>query len=226
MTETKKKKRNTGAKGGEWERDLSKMLSLWWTHGDRDDVIWRTHGSGSRATTRSRKGLGTLGAAGDLMATDPIAEPLFAYWLAEAKRGYKLAGDNSAAINLLYWLDKQPSHKPPLLFQWWLKAEQERRIHQRHEAVIMFRRTAKMPVIMMRAEHFGDMHHYNGPFPGVTIDINYMVLEPGVIVKSHRLTFMLLEAFLDWCPPETITMLLEERTGPGPVIKPRRAIIT
>lgn len=226
MTEKKKKRRNTGAKGGEWERELSKLLSLWWTHGERDDTIWRTHGSGSRATTRSKKGLGTLGAAGDFMATDPITEPLFAYWLAEAKRGYKLAGDNSAAINLLYWLDKQPAHNDPLLYKWWLKADREREIHQRHEAVIIFRRTAKMPVIMMRAEHFGDMHHYNGPFPGVSVDIRY----PG----HHNLwskplpcfTFILLQTFFHWCPPETIKLLLEKYGGPGPIIKPKRAIIT
>jgi len=41
------------AKGGEFERDISRFLSRWWTYGERDDVFWRTSASGARATTRS-----------------------------------------------------------------------------------------------------------------------------------------------------------------------------
>lgn len=209
---------NKSIKGTDWERELSKWWSLWWTNGDREDVIWRTHGSGSRATARSKRGKGTRGAAGDLMATDPVADPLFLFFLMEAKRGYGKADDNSANINILYWLDKQPRHKPPLLFQWWMKAEQERIVHQRFETIIIFRRTAKQPVIMLRAELFGDIHKYDGEWDmhDTTIDISY---------ENRRFVFVHFFKFLAWCTPETIEALLEERTG-GEAPRPRRAIIT
>lgn len=42
-------------KGGVYERDISKLLSFWWTDGDRRDVFWRTEGSGAKATVNHRE---------------------------------------------------------------------------------------------------------------------------------------------------------------------------
>lgn len=75
-------------KGGAFERSFCKQLSLWWTSGLRDDVFWRTAGSGGRATMRRRKGQTTVNAHGDIMATDPIGEPLLDVFTLELKRGY------------------------------------------------------------------------------------------------------------------------------------------
>jgi hypothetical protein len=77
-----------GNKGGEYEREISKQLSLWVSKGKRDDLIWRTSASGGRATTRSKKKLETAYAYGDLTFTDPKAKPLFDLAVIEAKRGY------------------------------------------------------------------------------------------------------------------------------------------
>ena len=41
-------------KGGAWEREFSKYLSLWITEGERDDVFWRSSQSGGRATQRAK----------------------------------------------------------------------------------------------------------------------------------------------------------------------------
>jgi hypothetical protein len=75
-------------KGGEFERELCKRLSLWWTHGARDDVFWRSAASGGRATIRGRKGQQTYGQYGDIQAVDPIGSPLTQLCTIEAKRGY------------------------------------------------------------------------------------------------------------------------------------------
>jgi hypothetical protein len=207
------------AKGGEWEREVSKILSLWWTGGERNDVMWRTHGSGGRATNRAKKGKGTAGASGDLMATHPVAEPLFEYWLAEAKRGYDAKKGkktrNSESINVLYWLDRPVGTKDPQLYRWWLKADKEREQDNRCEAVIIFRRTGKRRCIMMRAEAFGDLHQLNSEYRGSTIDIRY---------GHHRFTIMDLEVFLQWCPPESIRIALAERQKTGPT-RPKRVLI-
>lgn len=76
------------AKGSKFERDLCTQLSLWWTNNRRDDVFWRTAGSGARATSRSKQGRQTCGQYGDICATDPIGEPLIQALTIEAKNGY------------------------------------------------------------------------------------------------------------------------------------------
>ncbi len=88
MAAKKKRKRNPGAKGGQFERQLAGDLSRWWTRGERDDIFWRTGGSGGRATVRGRRGAATFNGYGDLFATDPIGQPLFELVTIEIKRGY------------------------------------------------------------------------------------------------------------------------------------------
>ncbi len=64
-----KKKVNGHRKGSKFERDISKQISSWFTKGERDDLLWRTAGSGARQTTRQKKGLQTEGHAGDIAST-------------------------------------------------------------------------------------------------------------------------------------------------------------
>lgn len=77
------------AKGGDFEREICKKLSAWWTYDDRDDVFWRSSQSGGRATVRFRKGKRTAGSYGDITALDPIGEPLMKLFTIELKRGQK-----------------------------------------------------------------------------------------------------------------------------------------
>lgn len=64
-----KKKSNGKVKGGKFERQISKRLSLWLSSGERDDMFWRTHGSGSRYTIRNKKDIDTEGQDGDICST-------------------------------------------------------------------------------------------------------------------------------------------------------------
>lgn len=75
-------------KGSQFERDLCRMFSLWWTGGERDDVFWRTPGSGAMATTRTKKDLQTSGLYGDMTSTDPAGQRLIDLVTFEFKRGY------------------------------------------------------------------------------------------------------------------------------------------
>ena len=78
----------SSSKGSSYERELCKRLSLWWTGGKRDDVFWRSSGSGARAKVRGRAGRDTAGQHGDMAATDPIGKPLIDLFTVEMKRGY------------------------------------------------------------------------------------------------------------------------------------------
>jgi hypothetical protein len=76
---------NSKQKGNNFERDMSRKLSLWWTEGRRDDAIWRSASSGALSTvSRGRY----AAQAGDFAATDDAAAPLFQRVVIEAKRGY------------------------------------------------------------------------------------------------------------------------------------------
>lgn len=78
----------TSAKGSSYEREICKQLSLWWTGGAREDIFWRSSGSGARAKVRGRAGRDTAGQHGDIAATDPIGAPFIKAFTVELKRGY------------------------------------------------------------------------------------------------------------------------------------------
>lgn len=94
-------------KGSDYEREVCKMLSKWWTQDlpePRDDIFWRSSQSGGRATQRSKKGLTTYGSYGDIAAVDPIGDPLMKVFTIELKRGsshespFDLIESNSKAV--------------------------------------------------------------------------------------------------------------------------------
>ena len=76
-------------KGSAYERVIAKQLSRWWSHGERDDIFYRSATSGAMAKTRSKQGKKTFGQYGDIQATDPIGQPLINLCAIEVKRGYK-----------------------------------------------------------------------------------------------------------------------------------------
>ena len=76
---------NTKQKGNNFERDCSRMLSLWVTNGHRDDAIWRSASSGALTTVGKGR---YLAHTGDFAATDGEAAWLFEHVIIEAKRGY------------------------------------------------------------------------------------------------------------------------------------------
>lgn len=99
------------AKGGQFERDFSTQLSLWWTKGQNDSVFWRTSNSGGRATVRQQKGKFTYGQFGDITSIDPIGEPLVRYMIFELKRGYPKA-------DITRLIDKPKKAKEEIYEEW------------------------------------------------------------------------------------------------------------
>lgn len=127
---------NAKQKGGNYEREICKMLSFWWTNGERDDVFWRSQTSGARATVRSKAGLATAGNYGDVAATDPIGEALIKVATIEVKRGYSTATpfdviDAPAGAGVGIWEEQISqaycSHKQAGSYSWLLISKRNRR---------------------------------------------------------------------------------------------------
>jgi hypothetical protein len=80
------------AKGSIYEREICKLLSLWWSGGESDNIFWRTSQSGGRATQRAKKNDGKKQAhAGDITAIDSSGNSFVQLVTVEIKRGYKLS---------------------------------------------------------------------------------------------------------------------------------------
>lgn len=81
-----------GQKGAAFERGMCKRLSLWVSHGKREDLFWRSSMSGGRATVMKRRGITLAAQAGDIVAVDKAGQALTADFYFELKhvKNYQL----------------------------------------------------------------------------------------------------------------------------------------
>jgi hypothetical protein len=84
-------------KGQNFEREMAKKLSLWWSDGEDDSHFWRSSMSGGRATVRAKSGKSTSNSCGDLMAMTALGQTLLDITAFELKKGY-----NSYSIQDLF----------------------------------------------------------------------------------------------------------------------------
>ena len=186
------------AKGSSFEREICKQLSLWWTDNERDDVFWRTSGSGARATTRRKNNIRTKYEYGDVAFTDPIGQPLMDAFLIELKRGY------SNDISILDLLDKSDGLKDTLLLQWWKKAEEERGFAERKHSLIIFRRNRREACIFMTRCLYNLLADQSGDFEGSNI-----TWRPAQkVFEKQYFEILLLKDFLEWANQESIKNIL------------------
>ena len=178
-------------KGGAFERRMAKRLSLWWTGGERDDVIWRTQLSGGRATVRGRKGKTSEGQYGDLTYTDPIAKPLFDLCVIECKHGY-------GKWSVLDLIDNPDNAKYTILEGW---IERLREIVVAADAVygiILAQRTRRLPVAVVDLDLILELERlHTEPTP---------MIEFGTMADRWFVVYEL-ERFLKSCKPDQIRRL-------------------
>lgn len=118
-------------KGGDFERELCRTLSLWFSGGKRDDLLWRSSQSGGRATARARKGQTTAGHCGDICATCPEGEPITRKITWELKRGYNKTARMSDLLTYSYkdWENAKKGTLPAFIHQSEEAAERARTIY-------------------------------------------------------------------------------------------------
>lgn len=110
-------------KGASNERAVCRQLSLWVTHGTKEDVFWRSAMSGGRATVAKRRGKTLASQAGDISAIDPSGHILTDNFYIETKHVKTLALDRFIVTRtgplVKYWntacLEAASYQKKPLL---------------------------------------------------------------------------------------------------------------
>lgn len=183
-------------KGSTFERDTCRELSLWWTAGERDDIFWRTAGSGSRATNRMKQGQPTAGAYGDMTFTDSIGEPLLHLCCFEFKRGY----GNWCLLDVI---DKRPMKGvcvPSTVERFWEQAVQSAEDAHAKYPVVIFRRDKRKTCILSLKMFMSDLSLYVGTYRKNRIFMHLCGYPVFVTTLCN---------FLGYCTPEAIRELAE-----------------
>lgn len=191
-------KRKHGEKGGDFEREIAKKLSLWYSGGSRDDIFYRSHSSGARFTARKKSGKDTAFQSGDITCSDPEGKDLIEMFSIECKSGYASKGKNG----LLRWdvLDLLDSkQKEPLLIALWKQCK-----HDAEEAnktpLLIFRRNQRSECIALQSGFTSRIEEYYGPSRKEKIYIG-----PGLFINIMRLS-----DFFEWIEDGMRQMLRKE----------------
>ncbi len=181
-------------KGSKFERDIGPLLSLWWTHGKRDDVFWRRD-SGARAKRRSREGKHTFGAHGDICAIDPVGVPLTNICTIELKNGY-------GKWSLMDVVDKPPmkkNQKNETLqpFEKFLNQILEDCKAVNTYPVLITKRDKRQEMIIYPQALHKEIQKFNRKIPKTAI----LSIQGNKHMKGIRMVAMNLSYFLTWCKP-------------------------
>lgn len=81
-------------KGSSFERKICKLLSLWWSKGKRDDLLWRAAASGARHTLLRRFGK-SIQQMGDVVAVTAEGESFTQLFYVECKHMKQLTYESA-----------------------------------------------------------------------------------------------------------------------------------
>ena len=184
------KRKNSGKKGSAFEREICKSLSFWLTNGKRDDIFWRTAGSGARAETRKKVGKETAFQNGDLAFIDPIGETYLRFFFVEIKKGY------NKHLDILSFVDKAGKHQ--ILKAWLNKACKQRRPGQIIQLIV--KRDLRKTFVVIESVCFVLLENQIGVYPYRSIQINDNGFD--VMVLNY-------DEFYTWFKPEHLKRLLD-----------------
>lgn len=179
---------NSKNKGGNFERNFSKQLSLWLSNGEHDDWCWRSASSGARATQRGKQGKTTQGGSGDLTFVHEAAAPFFNLFSVELKVGYN-------DTNPLMEIDS--SSKTHDFRANLNQAMRDAKLAGK-EPLLIFKRDRMSTCVCMLKERFNHMVDY---FGNLAFDIRYLELYDG----DDNFIIFKIEDFFNWANPEYFT---------------------
>ena len=181
------------SKGSSFEREICKQLSLWWSEGNRDDIFWRTAGSGGRATNRARQGKETSGAYGDLTFIDPSGADLLKVCCFELKRGY-------GQWCVLDLIDRRTDAKPCIAAKFWKQAKRSAEDAHVPHSIVIFRRDQKVPAVMIGKRLLSALFPFVGTYRGPKL---------SATIENEQIFITTLADLLNFVTPESIRQLLE-----------------
>lgn len=205
------------AKGGAYEREVAKTLSLWWSGGKTDAVFWRTSNSGGRATVRGRRNLATVNQHGDLCAVDSTGQPFLDLFVCELKRGY--SGESIANL-----LDRHPRMAMQTYEAWIDKAERDREAAGVPYWLLIARRDGRAAMAYLPEEALCRLVAASGKFDSPTITtiasifvgVRRKVVKNGKVTKqltaprTMRISALRLDEFLRDHSPESVRCVLKQ----------------
>lgn len=150
-------------KGGNFEREICRTLSLWFTRNKTEDAFWRTAGSGGMATTRRKKGKAKAEDFGDIKHDLDCGKPLTNFFSIELKTGYgkrtkskaqKHQGKTVEIHNNWSIMDCIDStQQKPQFIMFWEQAVRDADLSER-EPMLIFRRNNKRTCIAVYEDIF------------------------------------------------------------------------
>ena len=204
-------------KGPQYERDICRDLSLWFSEGECDDWFWRSSGSGARAKVRGRKGKTTSGHHGDITFADQRGVPLIQFTTLEIKRGY-----SKSTFSDILDESMGKNKKRPLYYTWIEQAEESRKHAGTPFWWLIVKRDRREPVIFFPEECSSTLLEMGvgATFPFDESKTNITMRIPGIgVVDGFQL-----KSFLEGTPPKLIRGwrddFMKERTPK--VVEPAR----
>jgi hypothetical protein len=172
-------------KGGQYERELCRDLSLWLSYGSDDDCLWRTSQSGGRATQRAKSGKKTEGHTGDLSATNKIGRKFLKRFAVEVKRGYGWMSIVDVFDNPKKKRKSKKGKRRPTYRQWFRQAERSMEQSNARSWMVIHRRDRRDALVWIPGETWQDYML----FEHIT---NYMTyIRADVHVVGFRLDWLL-----------------------------------
>lgn len=200
------------AKGGAFENEICKALSLWWTGGEVDDVFRRTQSSGGGFTRKAQKTTGkkTQLQSGDITYRLAIGEPLMREWSIECKTGYgsktkKVVVDpkeaqqkrekRRVAVSIVNWCpsDALDGKARQTVFDRLWEQTYNESIDGGKRPVLIYRRPRMAPCIAISSGYADHLQSYFGAPDATTILYSKGGGEASVFIMG-------LEAFFAWIP--------------------------
>ena len=176
------------SKGSQFERKICKLLSLWFTENERDDIFFRSASSGAMATQRFKKGKNTSGQQGDVTSTD-LKGIIFINKFSIELKSYK-----DFSLDFLIYKNKS------LIHDWWnqCKSDAER---ENKNPLLIIKKNNKKEIIIFKH----DLYKYFCDFFGEISNKLYVV---GYINDTY-IMIMLLTDFFDYVNPVTLKSTFE-----------------
>jgi hypothetical protein len=177
---------NGKAKGGQFERDMSKSLSRWLTGGKSEDALWRSAGSGSRSTNSVKKGRGAIqNQASDLTAS--------------AIEGYLLM--DKFTVECKFYADLQFGsllfNGTSKLLTFWKQAQRDSRSVNKHAMLIA--KQNRRPIVIVLDNQ-------------VVVDL-LPAHAPRMHITHHGITIIELDVFLKLVHPDKLKDLRHAPTS-------------
>ena len=148
-------------KGASYERQMCRKLSLWLSHGEHEDLLWRSSISGGRATVALKAGRKLSRQAGDISAIAPLGHILTDRFFLELKHYRNLQ------------LEAFFLHGKGKLAKFWKKALAEAKQHKRE------------PLMIVRQNRTADLVITK---PGALRDVVHLGKSMSIQVRNSKVT--------------------------------------